>query len=139
MKVSARCDYACRALLELAYHWPNKKPLQTHVISARQNIPERYLVQILNQLRRVGLVKSIRGKEGGYTLQETPEDILIGTIISLMDDSITQTHSKGDEEGPFEFVWNVANDVLTQYLNSLTLKDVADRSKETNEARLYQI
>ncbi|MGB3241335.1 MAG: Rrf2 family transcriptional regulator, partial [Candidatus Omnitrophota bacterium] len=63
MRISARCDYACRALLELSLHWPNEAPVHIQQISENQKIPERYLVQILIQLKRLGLVTSSRGKE----------------------------------------------------------------------------
>ena len=53
MRVSAKCDYACKALLELALHWPNKEPVQIHEISEKQDIPIKYLVQILIQLKRI--------------------------------------------------------------------------------------
>ena len=65
MRISARCDYACKALLELTLHWPSKEPLQLHTISENQGISTKYLVHILIQLKRMGLIESIRGKQGG--------------------------------------------------------------------------
>ena len=81
MRVSAKCDYACKALLELALHWPNKEPVQIHEISEKQDIPIKYLVQILIQLKRIGFVDSIRGKEGGYNLAIAPDRITLGKVM----------------------------------------------------------
>ncbi len=81
MRISARCDYACRALLELALHWPNIEPVQTYTISEKQDIPMKYLVQILIQLKRMGLVESARGKHGGYSLAKPPNKISLGEVI----------------------------------------------------------
>jgi len=72
MRISAKCDYACRALVELSFHWPKKIPLRIQQMSEKQEIPERFLVQILLQLKRLGFVTSSRGKNGGYNLAKAP-------------------------------------------------------------------
>lgn len=69
MKISAKIDYACRALLiELGLHWPDNRPMQVSAIAKRQKIPMNFLVHILITLKELGYVDSIRGKSGGYVL-----------------------------------------------------------------------
>ena len=68
MKISAKAEYACLALLALAQHGPDAPPLRIREISESHAIPERYLVQILLQLKGAGLVVSTRGASGGYRL-----------------------------------------------------------------------
>jgi len=67
MKIPAKIDYACKAIFELAAHWPNKKPVQMQYVAEHQNIPIQFLTQIMIQLKHLGYVESIRGKRGGGT------------------------------------------------------------------------
>src|SRR6267142_1058623 len=81
MKISAKIDYACRALLELGLHWPNTTPMQVGAIAKHQKIPMNFLVHILITLKEAGYVDSIRGKSGGYVLIKAPQDIRLGDVI----------------------------------------------------------
>ncbi|HSG05104.1 MAG TPA: Rrf2 family transcriptional regulator, partial [Nitrospiria bacterium] len=67
MKLSAKTEYGIQALLELASR-NGDAPAQAKSIAQRQNIPYRFLEQVLNNLRKAGLIESIRGAQGGYTL-----------------------------------------------------------------------
>ncbi len=107
MRISARCDYACRALLELSLHWPSKDPLQIGEISEKQDIPERYLVQILIQLKRMGLVTSSRGKQGGYILAKVPSEISLGEVIrNIVGPLVPVAESVLTKESVFSSVWS---------------------------------
>ena len=75
MRISAKIDYACRALLELSLHWPNNIPLQINTIAQNQQMPVKFLTQILLQLKQIGYVQSVRGKKGGYLLAKAPQKI----------------------------------------------------------------
>src|SRR2546427_7062657 len=81
MKISAKIDYACRALIELALHWPDRTPLQIRTIAKRQKIPIKFLVHILIHLKQLGLTQSVRGKSGGYVLAQSPTNIKLNMII----------------------------------------------------------
>ena len=81
MKISAKIDYACRALLELALHWPNSTPMQVAAIAKRQRIPMNFLVHILITLKELGYVDSVRGKNGGYVLVKHPQDVRLSAVI----------------------------------------------------------
>ena len=68
MKISAKTDYACKAIFELVMHWPKPEPLAINVIARSQRIPIKFLTHILLQLKTMGMVESIRGQRGGYLL-----------------------------------------------------------------------
>ncbi|WP_165065310.1 RrF2 family transcriptional regulator [Paludisphaera rhizosphaerae] len=85
MKVSAKAEYACLAVLALARQGPNAPPLRIRDISESHGIPERYLVQILLHLKGAGLVVSTRGASGGYQLAKHPESISIREILTAVD------------------------------------------------------
>ena len=83
MKVSIKSDYACRAIEALALHHPNLHPLCIEEIARRRHIPPNYLVQILLELKRNGLIQSRRGKTGGYLLAQSPRQITVGEYSGI--------------------------------------------------------
>ena len=85
MKISAKAEYACLALLALAQQGPDTAPLRIREISESYGIPERYLVQILLQLKGAGLVASTRGAAGGYQLARPPEEIALADVLGVVD------------------------------------------------------
>lgn len=85
MKVSAKAEYACLAMLALAGRRPEEPPVRIREIAEAHSIPERYLVQILLQLKGSGLVQSTRGASGGYRLARASDQISIGEVLSAID------------------------------------------------------
>ena len=85
MKISAKAEYACLAVLALARHGPDAPPVRIREISESFAIPERYLVQILLQLKGAGLVVSTRGASGGYRLARDPATISLSTVLAAID------------------------------------------------------
>jgi len=85
MKISAKAEYACLALLALAQHGREAQPLRIREISQSQRIPERYLVQILLQLKGAGLVVSLRGASGGYRLARPATEIALSEVLAAID------------------------------------------------------
>lgn len=81
MKVTAKAEYACLAVMALAQQGPNAPPLRIREISESHGIPERYLVQILLHLKGAGLVVSTRGASGGYQLAKHPDTISVREIL----------------------------------------------------------
>ncbi len=84
MKISAKAEYACLAVIDLARSG-NRTPRRIKDIAEAQGIPERYLVQILLQLKSVGLVLSARGSGGGYRLLREAEQISVADVIGAID------------------------------------------------------
>jgi Rrf2 family protein len=85
MKISAKAEYACLAVLALARRKPDDPPLRIREISEAHGIPERYLVQILLQLKGAGLVASTRGASGGYRLARPAASISLGEVLTAID------------------------------------------------------
>ena len=85
MKISAKAEYACLAIIALARLSPDQTPVRIREIAEAHGIPERYLVQILLQLKGAGLVFSARGASGGYRLARPPDQISLGEVLSAID------------------------------------------------------
>ncbi len=140
MRISARCDYACRALLELVLHWPNKESLSIHTISERKSIPMKYLVHILIQLKRMGLVESVRGKRGGYKLLKPPNKISLGEVIREVGGPLLPvTNSATKEESVFSTIWREVEGAMARVLDKITFEDISNKEKGMKGAIVYQI
>jgi Rrf2 family protein len=85
MRISAKAEYACLAIIELARSQVDGRALRAREIAEAHHLPERYLVQILLHLKSAGLVRSIRGSSGGYTLLKGAEEITLADVISIID------------------------------------------------------
>jgi Rrf2 family protein len=85
MQVSAKAEYACIAMLELATRHGDPRPVRLADIADSHAIPQRFLVQILLQLKGAGLVISTRGASGGYQLARPPEEISLADVLSVVD------------------------------------------------------
>jgi Rrf2 family protein len=91
MNVSAKTEYACIAVLELAARHAGGDPVRIRDIADSHGIPSRFLVQILLQLKSAGLVASIRGATGGYRLAKDPEEITLHEVMSVVDSQAAAT------------------------------------------------
>jgi Rrf2 family transcriptional regulator, cysteine metabolism repressor len=85
MRISAKAEYACLTIIELARSQLIGRPMRAREIAESQDIPERYLVQILLQLKSAGLVRSLRGSAGGYTLMKDAGAITLAEVITTFD------------------------------------------------------
>lgn len=132
MQLSSKSEYALLALLELAAEYKDGEPLQIRQIAAKQNIPDRYLEQLLANLRRCGLVRSLRGAKGGYVLGREPWKITLLEVVNCIEGLDAQKPEKGSASKTLEsaVVWDIwqearlaANSVLQKY----TLQDLCER------------
>jgi Rrf2 family protein len=87
MLVSAKAEYACLAMLELAARHGEPKPVRLIDIAEVHGIPQRFLVQILLQLKGAGLIASTRGAAGGYQLARSPDEISLWDVLEVVDSS----------------------------------------------------
>jgi Rrf2 family protein len=85
MKFSAKTEYACLAVLELARAYDKGEPVRIRTIADEHGIPSRFLVQILLQLKGAGFVESTRGAAGGYQLVKPPDEITLGEVMAVVD------------------------------------------------------
>lgn len=86
MKITAQEEYGLRCILQLA-HYPPGEPVSVSEIAEKEGLSTDYVTKLLALLRRTGLVESLRGVKGGYTLAKKPEDILLIEILQALDDS----------------------------------------------------
>ena len=139
MRISAQCDYACRALLELALQWPNKDLMQIQAISKRQDIPIKYLVHILIQLKKIGLVTSARGKEGGYSLAKEPKDIALGKVIRQVSGPLLSLPESTKDKTVFAAIWKDLERTMAKLLDKITFEDILNKAKGTDGTINYHI
>jgi Rrf2 family protein len=85
MPVTAKAEYACLAMLELAARYADAKPVRLTEITDKHAIPQRFLVQILIDLRNDGLVTTTRGQAGGYRLARSPAEISLADIVGAVE------------------------------------------------------
>jgi Rrf2 family protein len=85
VKVSAKTEYACIAMIELAATYGSGDPVRIRSIAEVHGIPSRFLVQILLQLKGAGFVTSTRGASGGYELIKAPEEISLFDVMSVIE------------------------------------------------------
>lgn len=127
---SSKTEYALLALLELARNHPQGEPLQVRQIAAQQEIPDRYLEQLLATLRRGGIVKSQRGAKGGYLLAREPWKITLFDAISALEgedlDRIDSSTQKLDRVVIAE-IWQKVHRRAYDSLQGYTLQDICDR------------
>jgi len=143
---SAKAEYACIAMLELAARYNDLQPVPLKAIHETHGISERFLVQILLQLKGAGLVHSTRGASGGYQLARPPEQISLSAIINVIDRperSAKKTHGR-DSVIPtmmvqtIRSIWKVVAEEQQRTLDETSLADLVRRSQESF-AVSYQI
>ncbi|MFH1507588.1 MAG: Rrf2 family transcriptional regulator [Candidatus Omnitrophota bacterium] len=140
MKISAESDYACRALLELALNWPGRKLVQVSVIAKKQNIPIKYLEQILIELKNIGMVESVRGKQGGYRLVKEPRKISLGEVMRKTRGPLLQIADAAEKrESVFTPIWKETEKAIAKVLDKINFEDIANKAKSTEGAMVYQI
>ena len=137
---SAKTEYACVALLELALHHNDPTPLRLKAISEKHGISHRFLVQILLQLKTAGLVASTRGASGGYHLGRPPERITVGDIVDVIDppEPLRTDDAPTSLARAVHGVWAQILAAQRKILETTTLADLVQRS-QTEYDIVYQI
>ena len=131
MRVSAKADYAVRAMIELASGGEEGNPIKGDRIAEAQAIPLRFLENILGELRHAGLVQSRRGADGGYWLAKPPDDITLADIVRAVEGPLATVRGEPADELSFEGdakplreVWIALRANIREILESVTLADV---------------
>ena len=141
MKISAKTEYACIAMLELAERYGSGEPVRIRSIADEHGVPPRFLVQILLQLKGAGLVTSTRGASGGYQLVRPPDEISLGEVMSVIegaDEPITSSASPDSRSAKvLQAAWQEVADVERQALLSITFADLVERCRRTTENMYY--
>jgi Rrf2 family protein len=132
VELSSRVQYALLALLELASHYPKNSPLTVSELTASQEIPERYLDQILAVLRRASIVQSLRGAKGGYLLAKEPWQITLLEVFLSLEGSGSGESQKVSESVTIEKtavleIWQEAREASFAVLGKYTLQDLCEQ------------
>src|SRR5947209_10723308 len=143
---SAKAEYACIAMLELAVSYADSQPVRLKAIAEGHHIPQRFLVQILLQLKGSGLVVSARGAAGGYLLSRSPKAITLADVLNVIDRHDRPTpdrpRSAGGPPSPMadalRGVWKEIQAAQRRILEGTTLADLAQKARE-GQALMYQI
>lgn len=132
MKVSTKGRYGLRALADLAIN-SKGNPVSVASIARRQHISSNYLESIFSTLKKAGVIKSIKGVNGGYVLKEDAQNIGIGDILRILEGDLSIIDSEDDDTGSDagslkscieHNVWDVVSNRIDQVVNSMTLKDI---------------
>ena len=132
MELSCKSEYAILALLEMATHYENGEPMQIRQIATQQNIPDRYLEQLLANLRRGGIVKSKRGSKGGYLLAREPRKISILEILECLEGLDVQTGEQNTNLSSLDHtvvleIWQEARKAANSVLHNYSLQDLCEK------------
>lgn len=132
MKLSTKGRYGLKAMFELSLR-QTCGPVPLKQIAQKQNISEQYLEQIFSSLKKSGLVKSVRGAQGGYFLDKDPKEITVGDILIVLEGPVSLSDCVLDEDicensgkCVTKVVWEKIKKGIDDVINSITLQDMID-------------
>ena len=146
MRVSAKGEYAIKALLDLALcDREGLQPIQD--IAAREGIPQRYLEQVLLQLKRAGFLESRRGSAGGYRLSRPPDEITVGAVLRAVEGMSASPAGgsgrpgSGERAGDLSDLWEEISVAVSAVVDRVTVEDLRRRALERRGTRhpMYHI
>lgn len=143
MRLSTKGHYGLKAMFDLAQHF-GSDPIPLKSVAERQNLPEYYLEQLIAVLRKAGLVKSVRGAQGGYILAKNPEEIKVGDIIRALEGPIAPvecvnefvpTECDNADHCITRSVWARVRDSIVDVLDSISLDDMCRDAEKVRQTR----
>jgi Rrf2 family protein len=133
MRVSAKSDYALRALIEIASH-TDGSPVSAEELGKLQDIPHGFLQAILADLRRAGIVVSQRGQSGGWRMGRDPASVTVADVIRAVDGPLVSVYglrpeavSYNDQAEVLQHVWIAARSSLREVFEKVSIRSLADR------------
>lgn len=136
MKISAQASYGVRALIDLAVN-SGSGAVPLRKIAERQEISERYLEQIFAELKKAGLIRSIRGAQGGYLLNQLPEEISLADMLNVLEGKIAPQIMIEDQQSETAIfktaaqeTWQKLETAVKKLAKSITLADLKQRVEE---------
>lgn len=138
MKISTKGRYALRLLIDLAEH-QNEGFVSLKAVSQRQDISKKYLEQIVPMLNRFHILQTNRGFQGGYRLSKKPSEYTVGEILRITEGNLapvsclqqTPNECSRMQSCPTLFIWEGLYDVITDYLDSITLQDILNKIQDS--------
>lgn len=145
MKFSTKSRYGLRLMVELGMSF-DQNLLQIKDISKKQELPEKYLEQIIIHLRNAGLVQSVRGAKGGYFLSRPPKEINLKEIVEALEGSVYPVECsenpetcKKSETCTTHGVWLKVGKAVKDVLESMTLEDLVEKHKNQQDINMFYI
>jgi Rrf2 family protein len=142
MRVSAKSDYALRALIEIATR-SDGRPVSAEEIGRLQDIPHNFLQAILADLRRAGIVRSVRGQSGGWRMAATPAEVSVADVIRAVDGPLVSVYGLRPEAVTYnesatvlQLVWIAARANLREVFEQVTVEMLAAGKLPDAVARL---
>ncbi|MGE9975303.1 RrF2 family transcriptional regulator [Coprococcus catus] len=138
MKVSKKARYGLRALVDLAVHI-QECPVPLVEIAKRQEMSLNYLEQVLGALRKAGIVKSMKGPKGGYSLDKEPKEITVEEIFDAVEGKFCIVEKKEEKEldalqrAIRKLVWDQIDEDVIALLQDMTLAEIADKASESEK------
>ncbi|MEL6229798.1 MAG: Rrf2 family transcriptional regulator [Cyanobacteria bacterium J06636_28] len=140
MELSCKSEYALLALLELSLNYDKAEPLQIRQIAAQQNIPDRYLEQLLATLRRGGFVKSQRGAKGGYLLAQAPWNVMLLDVVNCIEGLENKDNASDavltTERQIVRGLWQEVQEAARNILSAHTLQDLVEQRNAKHQVDL---
>ncbi|MCE9544105.1 MAG: Rrf2 family transcriptional regulator [Planctomycetia bacterium] len=140
VKISAKTEYACVAMLELALRYGTGEPVRLREIAETHGIPPQFLVQILLQLKGAGLVATTRGAAGGYQLMRSPDEISLGMVMAVIEGESTPESNVSEQTPSVRAIlgaWQEADRTLREVLGSITFAELVERVGSHAEPMYY--
>lgn len=141
MNISAKTEYACIAVLELAARYDQFKPVRIRDIAEANGIPSRFLVQILLQLKSAGIVGSTRGAAGGYQLVKPPSEITLSDVMNVCDgnasEPITSVERESAASRTLMSAWHDVAAVQREMLEATTFAALVEQAAEQSDNMYY--
>ncbi|WP_103383815.1 RrF2 family transcriptional regulator [Pseudonocardia dioxanivorans] len=133
MRISAKADYALRALIELAHH--TDEPMRSEAIAKAQDVPHKFLEAILTDLRKTGFIASQRGVDGGHRLRRDAKDIQVAHVVRAIDGPLTEIRGGCPEDAVYnetaaalQLVWVALRVNIRAVLENVSIADLAGGS-----------
>ena len=139
MKLSVKSDYAARAVLGLARQHSSGVAVRADDLATEHGIPANYLVQILIELKSAQIVRSLRGKDGGYLLVRAPAAITLGQVIRAIHGQIFDTPALSDPRCPGELrdAWRTLQSAVDSAADQITFQRLVEAGED--KAKMYYI
>ncbi len=143
MRLSTKGHYGLKAMYDLAQHY-GTGPVPLKSVAQRQHISGYYLEQLIAVLRKGGLVKSVRGAQGGYVLARPPEEIRVGDIIRILEGPIAPVECVSEFKTPecdqadrciTRLVWEKVRDGIARVMDSISLADMCREEERARQNR----
>ncbi len=133
MKISTKGRYALRLLADLAAN-SSDKPVSIKDISTRQHISDKYLEQIISLLNNAGLVRSVRGPQGGYLLRKKANEITVGMVLRVTEGTMSPVSCVEPDAPPCEhmdqcptiYLWKKLDKAICDVIDNITIEDLVN-------------